>query len=130
MLDLDAVQKLIDEASEGPWEADDWDSIVNESDNIGDFYTTPDRDFTIAARTLLPQAVEEIKSLRAELEDAKTLISAVQGWESMMEPILESLDTDEYKEMACDGLKQAYWEWRDKRAYDFVSSLNANCEDE
>lgn len=72
--DVDAAQQLCDNATEGPWLAED--SLISAGeDYVVDVFndglvriTDADAGFIAAARTLLPDALAEIRRLRAQVQ--------------------------------------------------------------
>ncbi|MFI5301115.1 MAG: hypothetical protein ACHREM_23775 [Polyangiales bacterium] len=76
-VDLDAVRKLADAATPGPWTSGNCEKHAGEPPHAGChrvrvpngtvMCAPADRDFAAAARTLIPEMRDEIEALRAKL---------------------------------------------------------------
>jgi len=124
-IDIDAIRKLADAATDGPWWA--WDRGVGYVIALGepsdvDKYNRPARElpegmrtdigrredaaFIAAARTLVPALCDEIERLREQLYAQKPVVEAAQAW-------AETVESDgEYATEDADRLHHAVEQYR------------------
>lgn len=76
--DLDALKRLCDAATPGPWTVDGpwgvgqvWTTPAESGERIADSVSDADAEFIAAARTAVPQLLARVAALEAELDEAR-----------------------------------------------------------
>lgn len=118
-IDLDGIERLIDEATEAPFEIDGCDQCGvwgrGGSQFVGDMIASQDARFLVAARNQLPALVAEVRRLRAKVVLADKLAEAAHDltrWDICR--FVEQAPEDEriYFESGVGGVRSAVVRYR------------------